>query len=102
MKIHLIPQRSDKTLTVTKTGETFIINNISYDFSTIQETSDWIITNENNINQTFLYQEDMLVSLDRYDGELEMSFAVPVSAGILEDGGEEIVLTDPPDGKIWG
>ena len=92
MLINLSPTRSDRTLEITKTGETLTINGIPYDFSQLPNGAtlpreaincEWIVSDVNRIN-----------------GEIELTILLPHGANASHEARfpEPIVKTN--DGQV--
>ena len=92
MLINLSPTRSDRTLEITKTGETLTINGDTFDFSQLSEGAtlpreaidcEWIVSDVNRVN-----------------GEIELTILLPHSANASHEARfpEPIVMTN--DGQV--
>ena len=76
MKITLIPQRRDDVLTVSKDGDTLIINGEPFDFSSVPDGATLLRD---------AVQCDLLVSdIERVDGILHLSLILPYAANAAQ------------------
>ena len=92
MKIILSPQRRDDTLTVIKQGDTLTINGTAYDFSQLPDGG--------TLPADAVDCEFVIGSVDRVDGELELTLLLPHGANASEAARFPEPIIDPADGKL--
>lgn len=92
MLINLSPIRSDRTLEITKTGETLTINGIPYDFSQLP--------NGATLPREAIDCEFIVSDVNRINGEIELTILLPHSANASHEARfpEPIVKND--DGQV--
>lgn len=72
MLINLSPIRSDRTLEITKTGETLTINGVPYDFSQLP--------NGATLPREAIGCEFIVSDVNRVNGEIELTILLPHGA----------------------
>ena len=92
MKITLSPQRRDDTLTITKQGDTLTINGTAYDFSQLPDGG--------SLPADAVDCEFVTGSVDRVDGELELTLLLPHGANASESARFPEPIIDPADGEV--
>ena len=92
MKINLSPQRRDDTLTVTKQGATLTINGTAYDFSQLPDGG--------TLPADAVDSEFVIGSVDRVNGELELTLLLPHGANASEAARFPQPIIDPADGEV--
>jgi len=92
MKINLSPQRRDDTLTVIKQGDTLTINNTTYDFSQLPDGG--------KLPADAVDSEYIIGSVDRVNGELELTLLLPHSADASEAARFPEPIINPADGEV--
>ena len=92
MKINLYPQRRDDTLTVTKQGDNLIINGTAYDFSQLPDGG--------TLPADAVDCEYIVGSVDRVDGELELTLLLPHGAEASEAARFPEPIINPADGEL--
>ena len=92
MKINLSPQRRDDTLTVTKQGDTLTINGKEYDFSQLPDGG--------TLPADAVDCEYIIGSVDRVDGELELTLLLPHGANASEAARFPEPIINPADGEL--
>ena len=92
MKLILSPQRRDDTLTVVKQGDTLTINGTAYDFSQLPDGG--------TLSADAVYCEFVIGSVNRVDGELELTLLLPHGANASEAARFPQPIINPADGKL--
>jgi hypothetical protein len=92
MKITLLPQRNDDTLTVTKQGDTLTINGTAYDFSQLPDGG--------TLPKDAVDCEWILSDINRVDGELELTLLLPHDVDASEAARFPEPIVDPADGQV--
>ena len=92
MNITLSPQRRDDTLTVTKQGDTLTINGTAYDFSQLPDGG--------TLPADAVDSEFVIGSVDRVNGELELTLLLPHGANASEAARFPEPIIDPADGEL--
>ena len=92
MKIKLSPQRRDDTLTATKQGDTLTINGTAYDFSQLPDGG--------TLPADAVDCEFVTGSVDRVDGELELTLLLPHGPNATEAARFPQPIIDPADGEV--
>ena len=92
MNIKLSPQRRDDTLTVSKRGDTLTINGTEYDFSQLPDGG--------TLPADAVDSEFVIGSVDRVNGELELTLLLPHGANASEAARFPEPIIDPPDGEV--
>ena len=92
MKINLSPQRRDDTLTVIKQGDTLTINGTAYDFSQLPDGG--------TLPADAVDCEYIIGSVDRVDGELELTLLLPHGENASEAARFPQPIINPADGKL--
>jgi hypothetical protein len=92
MKINLSPQRREETLTVIKQGDVLTINGIDYDFSQLSDGG--------TLPADAVDSEFVIGSVDRVNGELELTLLLPHSADASEAARFPQPIIDPADGEV--
>ena len=92
MKINLSPQRRDDTLTVTKQGDVLTINGTNYDFNDLPDGG--------TLPADAVDSEFVIGSVDRVNGELELTLLLPHGADASEAARFPQPIIDPADGEV--
>ena len=92
MKITLSPQRRDDTLAVIKQGDTLTINGTAYDFSQLPDGG--------TLPSDAVDCKFVIGSVDRVDGELELTLLLPHGANASEAARFPQPIIDPADGEL--
>ena len=92
MKIKLSPQRRDDTLTVTKQGDVLTINGTAYDFTDLPDGG--------TLPADAVDCEYVIGSVDRVNGELELTLLLPHGANASEAARFPEPIIDPADGEL--
>ena len=92
MKITLSPQRRDDTLTVIKQGDTLTINGTAYDFTQLPDGG--------TLPADAVDCEYIVGSVDRVDGELELTLLLPHGANASEAARFPEPIINPADGEL--
>ena len=92
MKITLSPQRRDDTLTVIKQGDTLTINGTAYDFSQLPDGG--------TLPADAVNCEYVINSVDRVNGELELTLLLPHGANASEAARFPEPIINPADGEL--
>jgi hypothetical protein len=92
MKINLSPQRRDDTLTVTKQGDTLIINGTEYDFSVIPDGA----TLPKEATDCAWLASD----IDRIDGVLHLTLLLPYGKDASQAARFPQPIINPVDGTL--
>ena len=92
MKINLSPQRRDDTLTVIKSGDTLTINGTAYDFSQLPDGG--------TLPAEAVDCEFVIGSVDRVNGELELTLLLPHGANASEAARFPQPIINPADGEL--
>ena len=92
MKINLSPQRRDDTLAVTKQGDVLTINGTEYDFTDLSDGG--------TLPADAVDCEFVIGSVDRVDGELELTLLLPHGANASEAARFPEPIIDPADGEV--
>ena len=92
MKITLSPQRRDDTLTITKQGDTLTINGTAYDFSQLPDGG--------SLPADAVDCEFVIGSVDRVNGELELTLLLPHGANASESARFPQPIITPADGDV--
>jgi hypothetical protein len=92
MIIKLSPTRSDKELSITKTGETLTINGVPYDFSQLP--------NGATLPREAIGCEFIVSDVNRVNGEIELTILLPHGANASHEARfpEPIIKND--DGQV--
>ena len=92
MKITLSPQRRDEKLTVTKHGDVLTINGTEYDFTDLPDGG--------TLPADAVDCEYVFGSVDRVNGELELTLLLPHGANASEAARFPEPIMDPADGEV--
>ena len=92
MKINLSPQRRYDTLTVVKQGDTLTIDGTAYDFSQLPDGG--------TLPAEAVDCEYIIGSVDRVDGELELTLLLPHGENASEAARFPQPIIDPADGEL--
>ena len=92
MKINLSPQRRDDTPTITKQGDALTINGTEYDFSQLPDGG--------TLPADAVDCEFVIGSVDRVNGELELTLLLPHGANASEAARFPEPIIDPADGEV--
>ena len=92
MKIKLSPQRRDDTLTVTKQGDVLTINGTAYDFTDLPDGG--------TLPADAVDCEYVIGSVDRVNGELELTLLLPHGANASEAARFPEPIINPADGEL--
>ena len=92
MNINLSPQRRDDTLAVVKQGDTLTINGTAYDFSQLPDGG--------TLPADAVDCEYIIDSINRVDGELELTLLLPHGANASEAARFPEPIVDPADGEL--
>lgn len=92
MKITLSPQRRDDTLTVIKLGDTLTINGTEYDFTDLPDGG--------ALPADAVDCDFVIGSVDRVNGELELTLLLPHSANASEAARFPEPIIDPADDEV--
>ena len=92
MKITLSPQRRDDTLTVTKQDDALTINGTAYDFSQLPDGG--------TLFADAVDCEFVIGSVDRVNGELELTLLLPHGANASEAARFPEPIINPADGEL--
>ena len=92
MKINLSPQRRNDVLTITKQGDTLTINGTDYDFTDLPDGG--------TLPADAVDCEFVIGSVDRVDGELELTLLLPHGANASEAARFPEPIIDPADGEV--
>jgi len=92
MKINLSPQRRDDQLTVFKGGNVLTINGTEYDFTNLP--------NGGTLPAGAVDSEFVIGSVERVNGELELTLLLPHSAGASDAARFPEPIIDPADGEV--
>ena len=92
MKIKLSPQRRDEQLTLEKAGDTLTINGTEYDFSQLPDGG--------TLPADAVDSEYVIGSVDRVNGELELTLLLPHGADASEAARFPQPIIDPADGEV--
>ena len=92
MHITLAPQRSDDTLTVSKSGDTLTINGTTYDFSVIPEGA---TLPAEAVDCAFVTDK-----IERINGVLHLTLILPHGANASEAARFPQPIIDPADGPL--
>ena len=92
MKIYLSPQRRDDTLTVFKQGDILTINGTDYDFTDLPDGG--------TLPADAVDSEFVIGSLDRVNGELELTLLLPHGPNASEAARFPEPIIDPADGEV--
>ena len=92
MKINLSPQRRDDTLTVIKQGDVLTINGTEYDFTDLP--------NGGTLPADAVDCEYVFGSVDRVNGELELTLLLPHGANASEAARFPQPIINPADGEV--
>ena len=92
MKINLSPQRRDDTLTVTKQGDALTINGTAYDFSQLPDGG--------TLPADAVDSEFVIGSVDRVNGELELTLLLPHGADASEAAQFPQPVINPANGDL--
>lgn len=92
MLINLSPIRSDRTLDITKTGDTLTINGVPYDFSRLP--------NGATLPREAIGCEFIVSDVNRVNGEIALTILLPHGANVSHEARfpEPINMTD--DGQV--
>ena len=92
MHITLTPQRRDDTLTVTKQGDILTINGTEYDFTDLPDGG--------TLPAEAVDCEFVIGSVDRVNGELELTLLLPHGANASEAARFSKPIINPSDGEL--
>jgi len=92
MKITLSPQRREDTVTITKQGDALTINGTDYDFTDLPEGG--------TLPADAVDSEYVIGSVNRVNGELELTLLLPHSADASEAARFPEPIIDPVDGEV--
>ena len=92
MKITLSPQRRDDALTVIKQGDTLTINGTAYGFSQLPDGG--------TLPAEAVDCEYIVDSVNRVDGELELTLLLPHGANASEAARFPEPIINPADGEL--
>ena len=92
MKINLSPQRRDDTLAVIKQGDVLTINGTEYDFTDLPDGG--------TLPVDAVDCEYVFGSVDRVNGELELTLLLPHGANASEAARFPEPIIDPADGEV--
>ena len=92
MKIKLSPQRRDDSLSVFKQGDTLTINGTAYDFTDLPDGG--------TLPADAVDCEFVIGSVDRVNGELELTLLLPHGANASEAARFPQPIIDPADGEV--
>jgi len=92
MKLILSPIASDYTLTVVKQGDTLTINGTEYDFADLPDGG--------TLPADAVDCEFVIGSVDRVDGELELTLLLPHGPNASEAARFPQPIIDPADGEV--
>ena len=92
MKITLIPQRRDDTLSVSKQGDTLTINGEALDFSQLPEGA---TLPKGAVGNLFITSD-----VERIDGELQLSLLLPYGSGASNAAKFPEPIINPADGEL--
>ena len=92
MNIKLSPQRRDDTLTVIKQGDVLTINGTEYDFTDLPDGG--------TLPADAVDSEYVIGSVDRVNGELELTLLLPHGANASEAARFPQPIIDPADGEV--
>ena len=92
MKINLSPQRRDDTLTVLRQDDVLTINGTEYDFTDLSDGG--------TLPADAVDCEFVIGSVDRVDGELELTLLLPHGANASEAARFPEPIIDPADGEV--
>ncbi len=92
MLIKLSPVRTDKTLSITKTGDTLIINGESFDFSSLTEGA--------TLPRSAVNSEWIASDVNRVNGEIELTILFPHSVNASHEARFPEPLTVTEDGPV--
>jgi len=92
MNINLSPQRRDDTLTITKNGDVLTINGTDYDFTQLPDGG--------TLPAEAVDCEFVIGSVDRVNGELELTLLLPHGADASEAARFPEPIIDPADGQV--
>lgn len=92
MKINLSPQRRDDFLNITKQNDTLSINGTAYDFSQLPDGG---VLPAEAVDCEFIVD-----SVNRINGELELTILLPHSANASESARFPQPIINPADGEL--
>ena len=92
MKITFSPQRRDNTLAVVKQGDILTINGTAYDFSQLPDGG--------TLPADAVDSEFVIGTVDRVDGELELTLLLPHGANASEAARFPEPIINPADGEV--
>jgi hypothetical protein len=92
MLINLSPTRSDRTLEITKTGETLTINGVPYDFSQLP--------NGATLPREAVGCEFIVSDVNRVNGEIELTILLPHSANASHEARFPQPINMTTDGQV--
>lgn len=92
MKITLVPQRNNNTITVTKNGNVLTINDMVFDFS--------VIPNGASLPASATGSLFFCGDIERIVDDLQLSILLPHSANPSPAVAFPVVLINPPDGPL--
>ena len=92
MRIVLSPVRSDAELSITKSGETLIVNGISLDFSQLPDGA--------SLPSSAVGCVWLSGSVDRFAGDLVLTFLLPYPADAPENARFPSDIVNPKDGQV--
>lgn len=92
MKITLSPQVSNRTLNISKSGDTLTINGIAYDFSVIPDGA--------TLPAEAVDCEYIMDKIERIDGELHLTLLLPIGPDASESARFPEPIINPTDGTL--
>ena len=92
MLINFSPIRSDRTLEITKTGETLTINGESFDFSQLPEGA--------TLPREAIGCEFIVSDVNRVNGEIELTILLPHGANASHEARFPQPITMTTDGQV--
>ena len=92
MKINLSPQRRDDTLSISRHGDVLTINGAEYDFTDLPDGG--------TLPAEAVDSEYIIDSVDRVNGELELTLLLPHGADASEAARFPEPIIDPADGEV--
>ena len=100
MKIKLLPQRCNDTLTVLKQGEVLTINGSDYDFTNLPDGGKLpLYSNKEDLTKT-IDCKWIVSDVKRINGELELTLLLPHGPNASEAARFPEPIMDPADGEV--